>query len=259
MTRNMLSQLENDLALPSVKTLRYLADTLGVSVGWLLEEKAACSEPLTEDARRAYGQGDYRQCMALLRTAERELSEEEKLLLCRSALECARLCYADGKLDETEHLIQLSQETEGMYVGPWERLQAEIIGCRCSLARGNVDRKQLEALQTHWQELPLENELHLLWTQYYMRNGQTEDAEHHLSLAHMSEKEMAEVWLLRGQISAEKQKFDLALKELHQAERLGLSARSQKLTLYRLLERCYKEREDYRMAYRYASLRLDET
>ena len=37
----MLSQIENDLAVPSMKTLEYLAATLGVSVSWLLADEAA--------------------------------------------------------------------------------------------------------------------------------------------------------------------------------------------------------------------------
>ena len=44
-TRNMLSQIENDLASPSVGTLEYLASVLGVQAAWLLadekEEEAA--------------------------------------------------------------------------------------------------------------------------------------------------------------------------------------------------------------------------
>ena len=32
-TRNMLSQIENDLAQPSMRTLEYLADALGVEAG----------------------------------------------------------------------------------------------------------------------------------------------------------------------------------------------------------------------------------
>ena len=35
-TRNMLSQIENDLAQPSMRTLEYLAAMLNVDAGWLL-------------------------------------------------------------------------------------------------------------------------------------------------------------------------------------------------------------------------------
>ena len=38
-TRNMLSQIENDLAQPSMRTLEYLADALGVEPGWLMMQE----------------------------------------------------------------------------------------------------------------------------------------------------------------------------------------------------------------------------
>ena len=38
-TRNMLSGIENGVANPSISTLNYLADKLGVSVGYLLSEE----------------------------------------------------------------------------------------------------------------------------------------------------------------------------------------------------------------------------
>ena len=38
-TRNMLSQIENDQASPSMRTLEHLAQALGVSVGWLLSDE----------------------------------------------------------------------------------------------------------------------------------------------------------------------------------------------------------------------------
>ena len=42
-TRNMLSQIENDLASPSVGTLEYLASVLNVRLSWLLADEHAYS------------------------------------------------------------------------------------------------------------------------------------------------------------------------------------------------------------------------
>ena len=42
-TRNMLSQIENGSAKPSMDTLRYLAQRLGKSVSYFLEEDAVTS------------------------------------------------------------------------------------------------------------------------------------------------------------------------------------------------------------------------
>lgn len=38
-TRNMLSQIENDSAMPSMKTMEYLAEKLGKSIGYFLDEQ----------------------------------------------------------------------------------------------------------------------------------------------------------------------------------------------------------------------------
>ena len=42
-TRNMLSQIENGSAKPSMDTLRYFAQRLGKPVSWFLEEEGAIS------------------------------------------------------------------------------------------------------------------------------------------------------------------------------------------------------------------------
>ena len=54
-TRNQLSQIENDLAQPSMRTLEYLAAALGVTAGWLLADDASdeAAERLPRARRRA--------------------------------------------------------------------------------------------------------------------------------------------------------------------------------------------------------------
>ena len=60
-TRNMLSQIENGSARPSMDTLIYLAQQLGRPVSWFLEEAATPSPnaQTLEKTLRAYRQGDY--------------------------------------------------------------------------------------------------------------------------------------------------------------------------------------------------------
>ena len=65
-TRNMLSQLENDLASPSVGTLEYLASVLGVQAAWLLaDEKEEEAAGRTERLRACYRGGDWAGCLEL--------------------------------------------------------------------------------------------------------------------------------------------------------------------------------------------------
>ena len=55
-TRNMLSQIENGSAKPSMATLRYLAERLGKSVSFFLEEDAVLSpnQAVMAEIRTAY-------------------------------------------------------------------------------------------------------------------------------------------------------------------------------------------------------------
>lgn len=60
-TRNMLSQIENGSASPSMKTLQALCAVLGKPVSYFLEEDALLSsnQPRMEAARRLYDAGQY--------------------------------------------------------------------------------------------------------------------------------------------------------------------------------------------------------
>ncbi|MBQ9167969.1 MAG: helix-turn-helix transcriptional regulator, partial [Oscillospiraceae bacterium] len=60
-TRNMLSQIENGSAHPSMTTLRYLAERLGKSISYFLEEEAVTSpnQSVMAQARQSYDGADY--------------------------------------------------------------------------------------------------------------------------------------------------------------------------------------------------------
>lgn len=68
-TRNMLSRIENGSALPSLQTLMYLADKLGVPAGYLLAEETEDFEYKKligmPDIIRAFKDGDWRICTDL--------------------------------------------------------------------------------------------------------------------------------------------------------------------------------------------------
>lgn len=67
-TRNMLSQIENGSANPSMATLQHLARRLNKPIGYFLGEQTVLS-PNTERmaaARQAYGRRDHRQVLEIL-------------------------------------------------------------------------------------------------------------------------------------------------------------------------------------------------
>lgn len=115
-TRNMLSQIENGSARPSMDTLSWLAKGLGKSVSYFLEEQAVVSPNMEvmASARQAYRAGDSRKALELLEDFSEPdmLFEQERLLLeflcClhrgRQALQEERLPYALSVLNRAEGL-----------------------------------------------------------------------------------------------------------------------------------------------------------
>ena len=99
-TRNMLSQIENGTAQPSMDTLRYLAGVLGKSMGYFLEEEAVTSpnQQIMARARQAFERQDWEGVPAILEQyiAPDPVFDWEMHYL--SAL--SRLCLADKVLQE---------------------------------------------------------------------------------------------------------------------------------------------------------------
>ena len=83
--RNMLSQIENGSANPSMATLQHLAARLGKPVSYFLQEQTAVSAniPVMTQARQAYGMRRYDQVLEQLQTYEAPdpLFDEEKRYL----------------------------------------------------------------------------------------------------------------------------------------------------------------------------------
>ena len=68
-TRNMLSRIENGFALPSIPTLMYLSEKLGVPAGYLLSDESEefhyRKKAGMPDIMKAYSAGDWSICRDL--------------------------------------------------------------------------------------------------------------------------------------------------------------------------------------------------
>lgn len=114
-TRNMLSQIENGVANPSISTLTYLAKKLNVPVEYLISETDDLSAFMRISKRKsiddAFCSGEYEKCLKLLGDAN---DSEGKLLACMC-------CFALGKasfekcelLSSTEYFEKCVALSEG--------------------------------------------------------------------------------------------------------------------------------------------------
>ncbi len=86
-TRNMLSRIENGAALPSLPTLQHLANTLGVSSGYFLDEGDELLPyrklKLMPEIKKRYREGDFAACLTLCNELE---SDDESTLITAECL-----------------------------------------------------------------------------------------------------------------------------------------------------------------------------
>ncbi len=233
-TRNMLSQIENGSARPSMDTLSYLAKQLDKPMSFFLEEHAVVSvnQPVMEQVRRFFAAGDYQQVRSLLgsyREQDATFDWEKALLLAQSDLALARQALQENRLPYVQRLLEeaalegaktpyYTEETESM-----RQLLLWKAGSRAQLP--DVDG----VLLCRAEEALAQNNLE--------KAGACLDA---------CEAASGQWQLLRGKVFLGQGQYAQAIDCLKAAEENGSPE------AIALLERCYSATEDYKMAYLYA-------
>ena len=234
-TRNMLSQIENGSARPSMDTLRYLAARLGKPVSYFLEEDTASpNQRLMACARADFAAGRSDKALEQLtdfKTPDPILEPEFHLL---TALCCIEL--AQKQPDNAPHLLHQAADAgrQTPYFTPvLERhrqllLAAALPEERCAILKA----------------LPADD------TELLLRARDALDAGDHRRCAAFLDAAVdpgtAEWLLLRGSAAEAAQDFSLAIQCYTRAEELVPQQ------VYAGLERCYLKLDDYKMAYHYA-------
>lgn len=236
-TRNMLSLIEHGAAKPSMDTLKLLASRLGKPVSFFLEEDALASpnQTVMESARKRFDTGDYSGAVSALeayRVPDPVYDREQALLLALSLLELAEQAIGEGRYPYALELLNRA-ETGNVYM-------EKDLSRRRLLLLGRIPGQKVS------RRLPsLDAEL-LLRAREAFAVGSVERAKCLLEAA--QERGGAQWNLLRGRVYLEEGLYREAARCLHIAE-----TRYPKETAP-LLERCYRELQDYKRAYEYACM-----
>lgn len=111
-TRNMISQIERGSALPSLPTIKHIAEKLGVDAGYFLcDDDNLIKYLLIEEKdkiRECYRSGDYKKCLELCRDFEGYKDDELNLILCECYSALARECLRVGKLESAKKYFEKS-------------------------------------------------------------------------------------------------------------------------------------------------------
>ena len=227
-TRNMLSQIENGSARPSMDTLRYLAGRLGKPLSYFLEEETVTSpnQTVMADARAAHG--NWKQVLAVLENYQKNdplFDEEAALLRFLALLDGAEEAMGEGKRPYARDLMEQADGIRSIYRGgDLERRRLVL------MARITGDSAGLPSLD---EELMIRAE-----------NASPDRAAALLDA--VEDRDSARWNLLRGAAYLEAGDYQAAIPCLLRAEEAYPYD-----TAHRL-EKCYRELEDYKMAYFYA-------
>ena len=233
-TRNMLSLIENGTARPSMDTLRYLAQRLGKSVSYFLEEQAVTSpnQDLMAQARMAFAAGSFTLAVEILEQYQQPdpvFDWEKGLLIALCCMELAEQAIAQGRLPYARQLLEQAGEAgeATAYYGPeLERRRLLLFSRIMPVALPADDRELLVRAE---QALAEKNELRA--AQYLeAAEDQTDPQWNYL---------WGQVFMARERYADAATCFKAALSR-YPRECAGF------------LERCCRELEDYKGAYFYA-------
>lgn len=264
-TRNMLSKIENGSATPSIKTLEYLAGRLGLPSSYFLSDLENGPEPSGIDgARSAYLGGDYKGALNALDALDlgrTSYGAEESLIrtLCCTAL--AREAMNAGEATEARAYAReaLKHNSEGAYFDAHAEAECCQILMRWSIHSGGdfeeYERRFNEATArcTFVARQPYVRALYKLG-----ELGCEAAAEELPASAAAEDWSKAVEAYIRGMALLKNGDASGAAELLEKAEKSAEASNDRRLCndIYTALESVYRECDDFRRAYEYASKRL---
>lgn len=243
-TRNMLSQIENGAARPSMGTLSYFASRLGRPLSYFLEEDAVTSpnQDVMARARTAVlagHAGDATEILAEYRGPDETFDTEFQLLSRLAALHDVAQVLRKGQGGYAAEILEkVGIIQDGYCAESLERQRLLLLAKARPQARAEICAK-----------LPSLDEELLLRARCALDIGEMDRSAHLLEAA--QNHDVPEWNFLRGEIYLAKGQFAEAAACYHKAE----EAYPEKTA--RRLERCYRELEDFKQAYFYATKHRD--
>lgn len=257
-TRNMLCCIERGTALPSLPTACYLADRLGVPVGYLLceegDEGAYRKMMAMPNVRRALSEGDDAGCLSVLSGIGPFFDDELSLLRAECEYRLARASFAEGHLRRAAAGFDraLTAAAETRYETDWMRTAAGVYFRYLASLSPTFSSDVLEEDEVENARCESDD-----FTAYHMaieafEGDRMGEVEHYLTRTGdtLYAARVRALCQMKQGATVEAQK---ALETLLNRQELGLG-----VLLYELfgdLDLCCRQNDDYKKAYEYATAR----
>jgi ATP/maltotriose-dependent transcriptional regulator MalT len=227
----------------------------------------SCGDELTPgdlvSARQQFRDGEYDACIQLLEALDLDggYRDEVFLLLARCKISLSKAAMTDGRYEESIRLAQeaIAHNDQSIYASAALRTEALLLVARCTMELGGDFLKAMDDYQAAYQDQGLGEFYRLTMAEYYISQGELDNAKKEMdSIARLSDATKPAYLMLQGQMELKDNQFEKAAKQLEKAEQLARTTGSSYFmsTLYAMLEQCYREMEDFKKAYHYASMQL---
>lgn len=256
-TRNMLSQIENGKATPSVSTLNHITGKLGLPCGYFFadaDDEISFKKALyISDIKDAYLKKNYLDALRLCRKHYTKEDDELLLIAAESALILGVSKYNDGQLDLSSNYLAeaLKYSKDCNYSTEWiKKSAAKYTDLIREIAY--LPREQSEDFDNSYTPL-FEQQLSYYRIAKMLDSGNTDSA-----MILIQEKYLTDdVYLLhiKAKIEIKRENYATALTHLHEIINDHDVSTLDSVLLFRIysdLELCYKETEDYQNAYIYS-------
>ena len=228
-TRNMLSQIENGTAKPSLATLQVLSARLGKPINYFWED--APSENLSILHRA--GQLPLEQALNLLQSyliGDPILDEGYYLLSCRCQMDLAEQAISENRMGYARSLLEQAKQS-GEHAAAFDQLFRRRLTFLRFTAGEDIPVS----------ELPDNTEEMLLRASAALQQG---DPQKCLACLLAADRQTEKALLLKGDAYIALKQYDEAIA--------CFSELTETKALYPKLETCYRELGDFQKAYEYA-------
>lgn len=246
-TRNMLSQIENGKASPSLETLAYIAKELKMPVSYFLSDDEDSffyeKKAVINDIYSAFKSRAYKHCISLIKRLPRQ-DDELNLILTSSHFELGRQSFFSGALLTAKENFDAAKELSEKTVFNTEHITA-IIPMYLAIIK-NVQAPLLEFDISEYQRGLYETfdyEFFKYLTLDYDYQYKNPIFKKHLDAKLLiKERNYTEALKLLQDIA------DASIEKTYNAFAI--------FNVYSDIENCYKQLYDFENAYRYASKKL---
>ena len=228
-TRNMLSQIENGSARPSMDTLRILAQRLEKPVSWFLEEESVSANQRIILQARALPARETLDLLKDYRAPDPVFDPERYLMEALACMDLAQTAIGEKRFGYAATLLA----------------QAKDAGSRTPYCTKDLERRRL--LLCYAAGEPAEALISLLpdsSDEFFLRSQAEKDPVRSGQLLDAAPSRTGQWHYLRAELYFSLGQYEKAAQHYRQA--------AQNQEVYSRLEQCYRELEDYKMAYFYA-------